>query len=380
MKEITRDTVLGIVFFGALAVLTYFTVYLTEFSFTAKPRFQVRFTEAAGLKAGDPVLVLGTRTGRVISVAFDDQTSDERRVIVTLQLDRPLTLKHGFAIKIEESSFLGGRVATIDPGPPTAPAVGAGTVLTGLIEEGPLAELGKVVEANKDDFNGIIAGVKKIVDRAEKGEGSLGKFLKDDALYNSFKDTFENAKEISQSIKEGKGTLGRLVKDETLADNVSTTVTRIGDIAKDLKEGKGTLGKLLTDDTLYNNANEVVAKIRDGKGTLGKLVNDEQTAQDVTTALKNFREISEKINTGEGTLAKLVNEKGPIEDLSAAAKDIREIVADVKEGKGTLGKLIRDDTLYADIQSTFKSLNRSIEDGREAAPIGTFSALLFSSF
>ncbi len=380
MTEKTRDMILGLVFFGSIAVLAYFTIVLTDFSLKPKQSYVVHFTKAQGLKKGDPVLILGTRSGRVTDVSYNDRTPENLRVAITLQLDQPVTLRQGFQIKIEESSFLGGRIATIDPGPPTGTQIGEGTVLIGSIDEGPLTALGKVVSDNKEDFQKIISGLRKIVDRAESGEGSIGKLLKSEDAYNSLKATLDNAKEITDNLKAGKGTMGRLLSDETLANNISTTVTNLGDVAKGLKDGKGTLGKLLNDETLYNNANEIVADLRAGKGTIGKLIYDEETANNVTSAAKNIREITDRINTGDGSLAKLLNDKSLYDNANTTLSDLKEIVADVKEGKGTLGKILRDDELYKDIQTTFKSLNRTIEDGREAAPIGTFTSILFSSF
>lgn len=371
---------LGLIFFGAIALLLYFTVVLTDFSLREKPRWQVHFTEAAGLKAGDPVLVLGTRYGRVVAVSVDNATTSVHRIVATIELEGTLTLHEDFLIRIEESSFLGGRMVTIHPGTPEKSSIGSGTLLTGTVEESPLAELGKLVQNNREDVKKIFSGFRSMVEKTERGEGSLGKLINNDDLYNSVKATFDNARDVTQGLKEGKGTLGRLFSDEKLADNVSTTVTTIGDIAKDLRGGKGTLGKLLADETLYNNANEIVADLRAGKGTLGKLLHDEAMASDAQTTFANFRTISDKIAKGEGSLGKLVNDSSLHDDLSAGVKDLRGIIADARDGKGTIGKLLTDDSLYKDLQTTFRTLNRTIEDGRESAPIGTFSQLLFSSF
>ena len=46
-------------------------------------------------------------------------------------------------------------------------------------------------------------------DRTETGQGTIGKLLHDDELYN-------NLKSITQALQNGKGTLGRLLHDPEL--------------------------------------------------------------------------------------------------------------------------------------------------------------------
>ncbi|MDX6574490.1 MAG: phospholipid/cholesterol/gamma-HCH transport system substrate-binding protein, partial [Blastocatellia bacterium] len=62
----------------------------------------------------------------------------------------------------------------------------------------------------------------------------------------------------------GQGTLGKLVKDEAIYNDArtaiarfNTTAARIDNVVAGAQRGEGTLGKLITDDQLYSNVNNL---------------------------------------------------------------------------------------------------------------------------
>ena len=116
-KNARRDFALGLVFFGAISLLLYYTIVLTGFSFREKSGLKVWFSNASGLKEGDLVLVAGRQTGTVTGVEYFDQKPDDRRIGVDLEFGKPVTLHRGYRIRISEFTVLGGRVVEIDPGP-----------------------------------------------------------------------------------------------------------------------------------------------------------------------------------------------------------------------------------------------------------------------
>ncbi|MDP6849610.1 MAG: MlaD family protein, partial [Planctomycetota bacterium] len=97
-----RDFLLGLVFFGTIGMLLYYTVILTGFSLGEKTYLEVAFPEASGLKTGDVVLVSGHQFGSVASVDFRDDQPDGRRIHVAMEFDHPVTLHRGYQIQISE--------------------------------------------------------------------------------------------------------------------------------------------------------------------------------------------------------------------------------------------------------------------------------------
>ena len=68
---------------------------------------------------------------------------------------------------------------------------------------------------------------------------------------------------IIDQVKEGKGTVGKLIKDPALYDNVNATVARLNAMAGSIQAGNGTAGKFLTSDELYTKVNATVDNVND---------------------------------------------------------------------------------------------------------------------
>jgi phospholipid/cholesterol/gamma-HCH transport system substrate-binding protein len=69
---------------------------------------------------------------------------------------------------------------------------------------------------------------------------------------------------IIAGVNQGQGTLGKLIKDEAIYNDArtaiarfNTTAARIDNVVANAQRGEGTLGKLMTDESLYNNVNNL---------------------------------------------------------------------------------------------------------------------------
>jgi phospholipid/cholesterol/gamma-HCH transport system substrate-binding protein len=72
----------------------------------------------------------------------------------------------------------------------------------------------------------------------------------------------DNIDQLIAGVNAGQGTLGKLIKDEAIYNDArtaiarfNTTAARIDNVVAGAQRGEGTVGKLLTDDSLYNNVN-----------------------------------------------------------------------------------------------------------------------------
>ncbi|MCK6448059.1 MAG: MlaD family protein [Planctomycetes bacterium] len=393
--ETRRQLLLGGLFVTVIAILGYYTLFLTEFSlFKERFGFTVYFPEAYGLRQGDSVLVAGIRQGRVKDMSYDPTAEFERRVTVTMLMDQPVELRDGFTIAIKDATLLGGKNIEIDPGPAGGGTIARDALLFGTIQRGALGALGDFVDKNGSRFENIVKNVDEVVADIKAGKGTVGRLVRDDELANKvdaavtkIDATFDSASQIAADIKAGKGTLGRLVNDEELYGKVNEIADRlkeIGDnlaaVTKDVNEGKGTLGRLVKDEALADEVSKAVEQIRDittkineGQGTLGKLVVDPKLYDD-------FQEIVTKFKNGEGTMGKLFTNDEVYDKLAKIADDLATASDALKNGRGTLGKLIMDDELFEQVSKALATVTRTLEEYREAAPISAFTSVLFSAF
>ena len=86
----------------------------------------------------------------------------------------------------------------------------------------------------------ILSGVQADL---QAGKGSLGKLLKDEALYNETALAMSNLREIMQKINRGQGTVGKFVNDDSLFKNAKMTLQKL-DKATEGLEDQGPLSVL----------------------------------------------------------------------------------------------------------------------------------------
>jgi phospholipid/cholesterol/gamma-HCH transport system substrate-binding protein len=102
--------------------------------------------------------------------------------------------------------------------------------------------------------------------------------------------------DLSSQIKEGKGTLGKLVKDEALYNTALAAVTNLEGTAVEVRQ-------------TVADARKIVDQVNSGQGTVGKLLKDEALYRETTASVTSLKEILQKINQGTGTVGKLINDQ-----------------------------------------------------------------------
>jgi phospholipid/cholesterol/gamma-HCH transport system substrate-binding protein len=382
-----KQFLLGMFFLAALSILAYYTLFMADFTlFGEKSIMQVDFPEAHDLREGDPVKVLGLTVGRVRTLEWRLDAPPERRVRATLSLEHPVKMLKGGTIWIRESTLLGGRQINIEPGPSGAEPMELppdqmylGAVLKNPIDQ--LAALGELIESNKDSVGNILSNVdaitrdaREIVERAKRGEGGIvGRAIGDEVLAQNIADGIADlrsaAKDLSEAMaqmEQGRGLLGKLVYDEAWSDALvarfDAAATGLQRFADNLETGKGLLAKLVGDETVVHDFDRVVS--------------------DVKSTAENLRLASEGLRTGDSLLARLISDP-------ETARRFDEIVENLRHGSAvlarfedsSLGRLMGDDgQIYRQISDGLALLTRSLEDYREAAPIATFTSVIFSAF
>jgi phospholipid/cholesterol/gamma-HCH transport system substrate-binding protein len=390
-----RHALLGLFFFGVIGILGYFTLFKTDFQlFGERHALTVHFNRAAGLRAGDPVLVAGVRWGQVARLDFDPDSGDPReRITVELTLHAPVKLFSDHRIVVEDATVLGGKNLIIEPGSPAAGAFGEDR-LYGSVSRDVLSALAEVVDENRASLRDAIEGIAALVKAANDGEGPLGAILNDpelrgdlEAAVAAFRGTFENAQELTTALREGDGTLAKLLRDAELYDEIKGIAARMDTflaeaegLVRDAREGDGALAMLLHDAQLAADVKTAVADIATttgrlarGEGTIGELLVDPTVAQ-------NLKALSQSLVDSDGTLGLLIHDRAMYDDLLAIASDLRTFADQLANGDGTLARLAREDDVYLELELALRTLTGSLEEAREAAPISTFLNALFLGF
>ncbi len=247
-REITIEILVGLFMFIVLIALGIFTIVLSRENLLQKSyNYEFVFPEISGLRPGDNVYLRGMNVGRV------EQTDLENsNVRVYVKLDEEITLHRGYKIEILEVSMLGGKYLKIYEGDRDAPLIGPNVTILGAPPVDLIEELGTVV-----------AGLQEMINSIDEGEGTLGKLLTDETIYENLLVVSEDLKSVVARLEQGNGTLGKLLSDDaTVYDDLQETMASVRRIAEGIDNGDGTLGRLTRDAELYDEAEQLVEDIR----------------------------------------------------------------------------------------------------------------------
>ncbi len=331
MKSSTEIKVGLFVFLGILAIF-YLTIRLAQEAFAPKDAYKLYaiFENVSGLTKGAKVEMAGVLIGKVGNI----ELTSEGRAKVELLIYKKYKIQEDAKAAIRTFGVLGDKFVELKPGVSQTYLSEGSTIAytesTVSVDE-ILASLGPTVE-----------GLKEVLGTKEGKEN-----LK--ILVANIREASESFKSIAQKIEKGQGTLGKLVANDKLYQDLSETVKNLKIVAQQIEKGEGTLGKLVKDEEIYKTIKKTVV---------------------------NLENVSKKLEKGEGTLGKLINSDEIYKDLRALSKDLRNtaasldrLVKKIEKGEGTLGKLLNDDSLYSEVKKTLRSVNRAAQGMEEQVPI-----------
>jgi phospholipid/cholesterol/gamma-HCH transport system substrate-binding protein len=353
----------GLLVIVSIAVLIFLILNATGDinPFAKKLHVKARFANADGLREGSEVRLAGVRVGKVESIKLMPPSDDpnapkvEARLAIDNKIDgRPASdrIRTDSQAQLGSPSLLGNeKLINVTPGTAVGQPVTEDFVLTSQSANSfnDLATSGNDLVQR---LSKVSDQVNDIVRKINEGQGTLGRVVNDEALYNNLNATIRDTEDVMRQIRSGQGSAGRFVNDPALYNNANEIAVQLRSIAEDLRRGRGTAGKLLTDEELYNRANSAIARldqatdqitsvladVRAGRGTVGKLLTDEAIYNDARAAIARFNTTAERIDN---------------------------VVASAQRGEGTVGKLLTDDQLYSNVNQLSSEGVKLIYDFRQ---------------
>jgi len=250
------------------------------------------FDTVQDLKIGDRVKMAGVEIGRVEKIELADE-----KVSVFMKLKPNAGVKTDSKAIIKFTGLMGQNFVNISFGAPGSPKAEDGAVL----ETAEQPDLSAIM-AKLDAAAGGIQNLTKSFtgDKIDNLLGPLTDFIKQNSA--PITATIANVKNVTSQIAAGQGTVGKLIYDDTLYNTALSTVSNLQDTATSVRAvvsnvsaGQGTIGKLLTDETLYRattasmtNLESILIKVNQGQGTVGKLVNDQDFLKSAKLSLQKL--------------------------------------------------------------------------------------------
>ena len=345
-----------------ILILTIFAVSGDITFFRKKTTVRTFMSNVDGLHKGAEVRLSGVKIGSVKEINFNPNIpSDEKAAdLIEIVMEISGKLNNVEAIQrirtdsiavLKGAGVLGDNIIDISPGTTKGQAIQDNAIVKSYANK----SVGDIINASKtamDNLNVITDNIKDVTADIKQGQGSIGRFLKDETIYSNLNKAVLQGQALMESIRKGEGTAGRIISDPALYNQATETISSFKETAAqvnaaitDARGGKGTVGKLLTDEELYNRAKNLITKF---ETTADKL--------DATIA---------KVNRGEGTVGRLIHEDKLYEEFRDSLARIRTLTDGLQKGEGTAGKLLKDEALYRNLNETTTEMTKLLYDLRQ---------------
>lgn len=332
----------GIFVVLGIVLLILMTLKIEKFQVGRKFGYPVNiyFDSAAGLAQNSQVRVAGVRVGEVEKV-----TLENGKARVTFRIPDHIILYRDAKAFLKSEGFLGEKYVEITPGTPGNPKMEP----NGVIEQGAspadLEQFLSNVQTIGDDIKEIVKPlgnilksvdpqkVESLVNNIDHFSGQLSGLAKDSKeTIQKVKDAFARIEDIGEKVNKGEGTLGKLISDDTIyqdarktietakeaVEKVRGTAEALKNASEKIERGEGTLGKIIQDESLYQ---EIEGTVKSAK----------ETMESAKKAIQSVTQIAEKVEKGEGTLGKLISDDSLVKETEKTMKKVQKAAEGIQE-------------------------------------------------
>ena len=256
----------GITVLVASLVLTVLILLMsgTGGIFTRKMTLVSYFDNAGGLREGAPVRLQGVDIGNVTKIKV---VSDPARQSAPVEVTMKVIPKYHKNIRkdslttLSTAGVLGETYIDINSSVAKGPEASEGDVMT-TRESPQIEDVVRASQGTLQNLDSLLKRVDRIIAFVESGQGSIGKMIYDNGLYNQLNATVAQVQSLVADVSNGKGSIGKLLVDDKLYNSANDSIDKLNKIIDDMRAGKGTAGKFLSDSTLYDNANKTMASVK----------------------------------------------------------------------------------------------------------------------
>jgi phospholipid/cholesterol/gamma-HCH transport system substrate-binding protein len=260
-------------------------------SFQNKIKIVAYVDDVNGLQKGNFIWFSGVRIGTVKSL--DILRSSGVEVVMDIESKIKQNIHKDSKVKLGSDGLIGNRILIIYGGTPNVSSIEDGDTLK---FERTLAadDLLSTLQQSNENLQSITSDFKVISRKLVEGEGTVGKLLGDNSLYNNISSAVASLQ--GASIKAGQlmnsladfssglqreGTLAHeLTSDTVVFNSLKASFLKIGHIA----------------DTASLLINDLKEAANDPKSSVGLLLHDENTGAELKRTITNLEKSTEKLN------------------------------------------------------------------------------------
>jgi len=327
----SNEAKVGIFVFAVIVIFIFLSIKIGEMSFSKKPTYPImlRFPTVEGLKVGSTLELAGVQVGHITDITLGDDFTvtvtaninediklpmdslasigskgvlGDKVVLLSPGILKEYLKPNGVLARTEvppSIDFLLSRLGDIasnlsDLTRSLNTTLGSEEGLTNIREmiqnfSSLSAELNDMAVDNRQNIDTIVSELRNTSINLTEFSGSLA-------------DTGQNISSIVANVKSGEGTLGKLLTDEALYNSLSASVAKLQLLTSSIEQ-ENNLTLLLSDTNIYydlvaisDNLKQVSDHIAAGDGTIGKLLTDDALYQALLEAIRNTNRAAQGIH------------------------------------------------------------------------------------
>jgi phospholipid/cholesterol/gamma-HCH transport system substrate-binding protein len=242
------------------------------------------FGDVNGLQAGNNIWFSGVKIGTVKKIEFYGKS--QVKVIMNIEIAEKQYIRKDAKVKISTDGLIGNKILVIYGGTSSAPEVDEGDELE---NEAQLSTETIMETLQKNNLN-ILALTEKLA----KGEGTIGKLLYSDSIYNSIAATTNSLQAASANAQvlinalaqftaklDDEGTLANeLVTDTVIFNSMKASIMQLQQIS----------------DTASVFVSNLKAASENPKTPVGVMLHDEQAGAALKASIANLESGSKKLD------------------------------------------------------------------------------------
>lgn len=182
IKDMAFEVKVGIFIIVGIVILFIMLFSIGDIYFIGKPGYHVKvtFNFANGIAINAPVRLAGIEVGEVDGIRIYYDTAEQKtKVELSAWIKKDLMIESDSKAVINTLGMLGEKYLEIFPGS-KKDFLKEGSVIAG---KDPVS-----LEDMTGQLKEIADSISVITERLENGEGTIGKFLTDDSIYNNLED------------------------------------------------------------------------------------------------------------------------------------------------------------------------------------------------
>jgi phospholipid/cholesterol/gamma-HCH transport system substrate-binding protein len=260
-------------------------------TFKRKMQLVSVFDEVNGLQTGANVWFSGVKIGKVRDILLNKN----RKVIVTLDIEDKVQhyILRDAKTKIGTDGLIGNKVVIIYGGTENSESVRDGDTLR-VGSTYSTENMMNTLQKNNENLLAITTDFKKISHKLTMNEGTVGKLLNDNTLYDNINSVAMSLNEASRKADKLIGSLNdysvKLNKKGTLANDLVSDTIVFNSIKKSVLE----LQKMTTTANVFMDNLKKASS--NPNSTIGVLLHDEESGANLKKIIENFESSSEKLD------------------------------------------------------------------------------------